>query len=182
MSNLTPAFTALDPPYSAHYSRGPHVFTDAELQESLVPSYRRSLTFPLYRSFTLAERCRKDVAALLQKGKRTVMRCLLEMKDILDHHEVYYIYSKIWLDDFCVWIQAEAQFVILYFYPLASSLTSPWHDLINSDEVLKMLGDAVLKVKVDKALIGWDLDIIENAALHAEDRETDSDDESSESD
>ena len=84
--------------------------------------------------------------------------------------------NKVSLSDF------KGKKVILYFYPLASSLTSPCHDLINSDEVLKMLGDAVLKVKVDKALIGWDLDIIENAALHAEDRETDSDDESSESD
>lgn len=157
------------------------MFTNAELEETLVPSYRRSLTFPLYRSFALAERCRKDVAALLRKGKRTVMRCLLEMKGILDHHEVYYIYSKIWLDDFSVWIQAEAQFVTLYFYPLAS-LTSSCHSLINSDEVLKVLGDAVVKAKVDKALIGWDLDIIESAALQAEDRETDSDDESSESD
>ncbi len=76
---------------------------------TLVPSYRRSLAFPLHRSFALAEKCRADVAALLLKGKRTAFRCLLEMKAILDHHEAYYVYSKIWLDDFCVWIQAYAK-------------------------------------------------------------------------
>ncbi|KAF8201459.1 SHQ1 protein-domain-containing protein [Pholiota molesta] len=125
MGNLTPAFTALDPP---------------QLQDALVPSYRRSLTFPLYRSFALAEKCRKDVACLLQKGKRTIM-------------------SKIWLDDFCVWIQADAD-----------------------DEILKHLGKGLMDVKVDKDLIDWDLDIIEKAALQAVDRETDSDDESTDSD
>lgn len=109
MGNLTPAFTALDPPRSIQYFGGPHVFTRKELQDAVVPSYRRSLTFPLYRSFALAEKCWKDVPGLLQKGKRTIMRCLLEMKDIFDHHEIYYIYSKIWLDDFCVWIQADAK-------------------------------------------------------------------------
>lgn len=107
--NLTPSFTALDPPFSSHYTGGSHIFSKDELQETLVPSYRRSLAFPLYRFFLLSEKCREDIASILRKGKRTVMRCLLEMKYILDHHEVYYIYSKIWLDDFCVWIQADAR-------------------------------------------------------------------------
>jgi len=107
--NLTPSFTALDPPLSSHYTGGCHVFSKDELHETLLPSYRRSLAFPLYRSFLLSEKCREDIASILRKGKRTVVRCLLEMKYILDHHEVYYIYSKFWLDDFCVWIQADAR-------------------------------------------------------------------------
>ncbi|KAF8968360.1 SHQ1 protein-domain-containing protein [Flammula alnicola] len=159
MGNLTPAFTALDPPHSSRYMGGHHVFTKDELQESLVPSYRRSLTFPLYRSFILVEKCREDVAGILQKGKRTVMRCLLEMKNIFDHHEVYYIYSKIWIDDFCVWIQADAD-----------------------DGILQLLGKNLMEVKVDKALIGWDLDVIEMAAKQALERESDSDDETTETD
>ena len=107
---LTPAFSALDPPSSETYVEGvPYTFTQEMLRAAMVPSYRRSLTFPLYRSFAFAESCRQDSAKLLLKGKRTIMRCLLEMKGILDHHEVYYVYSKIWLDDFCVWVQAYAE-------------------------------------------------------------------------
>ncbi len=49
------------------------------------------------------------------KGRRTLARCLLEIKDVLDRHEVYYIYSKIWVNDFCVWIQAYAKYDILLF-------------------------------------------------------------------
>lgn len=107
--NLIPAFSALDPPHSSHYIGGPHTFSLDELKETLLPLYRRLLAFPLYRSFALAEKCRQDLANTLKRGKRLAMRCLLEMKDILDHHDVYYIYSKIWLDDFCVWIQSDAK-------------------------------------------------------------------------
>ncbi|KAF8162917.1 SHQ1 protein-domain-containing protein [Crassisporium funariophilum] len=152
--NLTPAFSALDPPHSSHYTTGPHIFSDDELKETLVPSYRRSLAFPLYRSFILADRCKEDVAYLLKKGKRTVMRCLLEIRHILEHHDVYYIYSKIWVDDFCVWVQACAD-----------------------DEILDLLGKRLMEVKVDKASIAWGLEELEAAAHDALERESDSDDE-----
>ncbi|KAF9566264.1 SHQ1-domain-containing protein [Agrocybe pediades] len=155
MGNLTPAFTALDPPHSSQYTGGPHTFSAVEIQEALVPSYRRSLIFPLYRSYILAEKCREDVAAILKKGKRTVMRCLLEMKDIFDHHEVYYVYSKIWLDDFCLWTQADAD-----------------------DELLVSLGEALMRLKVDKDSIDLGLEELEKAALATLERESDSDDES----
>lgn len=72
-------------------------------------SYRRALAFPLHRSFALAETCRADVASFLAGGKRLVVRCLLDVKDILDHHDIYYVYSKIWVDDFCLWAQAYAR-------------------------------------------------------------------------
>lgn len=114
--SLTPAFSALDPPnpelpYSPVAVLNLNTFSSQELIATFIPSYRRSLAFPLYRSFALAEACRFDVAQLLLRGKRTVIRCLLEMKHILDHHEVYYVYSKVWVDDFCSWTQASARFV-----------------------------------------------------------------------
>jgi protein SHQ1 len=112
LCSLTPAFTALDPaPYHgpSPSSSSPSMFTITEINATFVNSYRRSLSFPLYRSWALAECCRQDVAQILGQGKRLVARCLLAMKDILDHHEAYYVYSKIWVDDFCTWIQANAR-------------------------------------------------------------------------
>jgi len=153
--NLIPAFSALDPPHSSHYVGGGHTFSVDELKEALLPSYRRLLAFPLYRSFALAEKCQEDLANILKQGKRMIMRCLLEMKDILDHHDVYYIYSKIWVADFCVWIQSNA-----------------------NDEYLALIGQQLMNVKVDKAMIGWGLEELELAAQEAVARERDSDDES----
>ncbi|KAI0637170.1 SHQ1-domain-containing protein [Trametes polyzona] len=156
LASLTPAFSALDPPPYGHRTpSNPSAFTEAELVDTFTASYRRSLAFPLYRSFALAEACRADVAALLSRGKRVVARCLLEMKDILDHHDVYYVYSKIWVDDFCVWILAYA-----------------------SDDVLKTLGDAVKTLRVPKDAIGWGLEELEALTREDADRSTDSDDES----
>lgn len=156
LATLIPAFSALDPPNLTVVN--PLVFSTGELSQILATSYRRSLAFPLYRSWILAEACRMDVAQLLSKGKRTVVRCLLEMKNILDHHEVYYVYSKIWLDDFCVWTQAYA-----------------------SDDVMVSLGRHVSKLEMNKALIGWNIEQLEAAADlgGAEERDSDSDDETS---
>ncbi|KAL6309068.1 SHQ1-domain-containing protein [Sparassis latifolia] len=158
IGSLTPAFSALDPP---PYSPTPpplsqsSSFDASELAAVFTASYRRALAFPLHRSFALAEACRADVAALLTKGKRAVIRCLLEMKHILDHHDVYYVYSKIWVDDFCVWTAAYA-----------------------SDDVLHQLSRDVARLKMEKSMIGRDLDGLEALTREAAEREPDSDDES----
>ncbi|KAH7924565.1 SHQ1-domain-containing protein [Leucogyrophana mollusca] len=158
--SLIPAFSALDPPpyFSADTdSTVSAPFGDNELKLTLVQSYRRSLAFPLYRSFALAERCRRDVVALLARGKRSLVRCLLALKHLLDHHEVYYIYSKLWVDDYCVWMQTSA-----------------------SDETLRELSRRLNGLTITKTMIGWDLQELEAATLLPPDRESDSDDESSE--
>jgi protein SHQ1 len=50
-----------------------------------------------------------DVAEILSGGRRVTLKALLEMKKILEFHDVYYVYSKIWIEDFCVWIQKSAK-------------------------------------------------------------------------
>ncbi|KXN82555.1 Protein shq1 [Leucoagaricus sp. SymC.cos] len=159
ISSLTPAFSALDPPspelpYGPTIVSDPNTFSLEELVATIIHSYKRALAFPLHRSFALAEACRQDVSDILLKGKRTVVRCLLEMKNILDHHEVYYVYSKVWVDDLCSWTQASA-----------------------SDETLNELGNMLGEMRVDKNAIGWDLEELEAATREAIDREADSDDE-----
>lgn len=105
--SLTPAFSALDTSSSSSppASRSPN----AHLTSILVASYRRALAFPLYRNWELCERCREDVVHIMSGGRRAVTRALLTVKKILDRHETYYVYSKIWVNDFVVWIQAYAR-------------------------------------------------------------------------
>jgi len=101
-----------------------------------------------------------DVSNLLLKSRRMVIRCFLEMKRILDHHEIYYVYSKIWVDDFCVWLQTLARFVAL--------LLGRIFDLIPlvffSDDTLKELGRCLKSLTMEKRMVGWDLDGLEAAA------------------
>ncbi|EKM49118.1 uncharacterized protein PHACADRAFT_154682 [Phanerochaete carnosa HHB-10118-sp] len=152
ISSLVPAFSALDPPpYSPTSHLSPETFDLSEMAATFTVSYRRSLTFPLFRSWVLAERCRADVAAFLRAGRRSVVRCLLEIKDILDHHEVYYVYSKIWVDDFCVWVQSARY---------------------------AQLADSVASLKMEKSYIDWNLEELERLTQEDLERSTDSDDES----
>ncbi|KAG8718613.1 hypothetical protein FRC08_004806 [Ceratobasidium sp. 394] len=127
--SLVPAFSALDPcpaPVSLH--------------SALRTSYRRALAFPLYRSFALCQHIQQDVADVLSRGTRVVTHLMLKSKKILDSHDVYYVYSKIWLDDFCAW--------------LASHTT---------DQELKTLSAEVVSTTISKDDIGWDLEELEQA-------------------
>jgi protein SHQ1 len=71
----------------------------------LIACIRRSLTYPLYRHWGLAQKVIRDVYVLFRLGKRALLRALLAMKHMFDHHDVYYIYSKLYIDDYCIWIQ-----------------------------------------------------------------------------
>lgn len=75
------------------------------LKEVVISVYRRALTFPLYRNLELCDKVLQDVYMLFKLGKRGILKALLGLKDMFDHHDVYYIYSKLYLDDYCVWIQ-----------------------------------------------------------------------------
>lgn len=70
---------------------------------------RRAVSYPLYRNLDLAYTCIRDVATILRAGKEVTLRCLLETKYLLDHApDQKYLLSKIFLDDYCIWIQREA--------------------------------------------------------------------------
>lgn len=82
------------------------------LKDVIIACFRRVLAYPLYRNFTLCQKVLQDVYILFRLGKRALLKALLEMKDIFDHHDVYYVYSKIWLDDYCTWIQ-HARYILV---------------------------------------------------------------------
>jgi protein SHQ1 len=88
LTSLLPIFTSLTSPSS--YPTTTSV---------LLALYKRTLSFPLYRHWGLAEKVREDVADVLEGGRRSVMRSLLGMKRILDGTEAYAVYSIIWVDD-----------------------------------------------------------------------------------
>lgn len=75
------------------------------LQEALISSARRSLIFPLYRNWTLVQSIFQDLYQLFYLGKRALLRALIEMKHICDTSETRHLLSRLYLDDYCIWIQ-----------------------------------------------------------------------------
>nr|CAG8502450.1 7954_t:CDS:10 [Entrophospora candida] len=78
------------------------------IEELILSLFHRTLAYPLYRNFELSKKCLEDVYVLLELGRRAILKVLLELKDLFDHHDTYYIYSKIILDDYCIWCQNMA--------------------------------------------------------------------------
>ncbi|KAK3811997.1 MAG: SHQ1 protein-domain-containing protein, partial [Benniella sp.] len=110
------------------------------LKETLVASFRRVLAYPLYRNWNLAMKVLQDVYVILKLGRRGILRALLAVKDILDHDDIYYIYSKMFIEDYCVWIQNA------------------------SEKVIRTLAHELHHFQLNKSEIGWHLEELEALA------------------
>lgn len=77
------------------------------LRASIIAGFRRALSYPFHRSYTLAAKAWDDTYYTLRGGKRMVIKCLLDLKELFRFHDVYYVYDKIWLDDLSVWLISD---------------------------------------------------------------------------
>jgi len=93
-----------------------------------------------------------DVVETLRGGRRGTLKVLMGCKDILEKHDVYYVYAKIWVEDFCVWVQNGA-----------------------SDDALYALAEELAVTRINRKALGWDLEALDAAAREM--MEGDSDDE-----
>ncbi|KAK9453231.1 SHQ1 protein-domain-containing protein [Dipodascopsis uninucleata] len=78
----------------------------SSVKEVKIACIRRALAYPLYRHWELAIKCWEDVYILLRGGKRIVLKALLKIDGLFSFHDVYYVYSKIITEDYCVWVQS----------------------------------------------------------------------------
>ncbi|KAF8986487.1 Hsp90 cochaperone shq1 [Entomortierella lignicola] len=124
------------------------------LKETLLASFRRTLAYPLIRNWNLTMKVLQDVYVVFKLGRRGILRALLAIKDILDHDDVYYIYSKMFIEDYCVWIQSS------------------------SEKVIRTLAHELHHFQLEKSELGWHLEELE--ALAKESPEMEEEEETSE--
>lgn len=77
------------------------------LRATVITSIRRSLCYPLHRNFELSMKAWDDVYHLMRGGKRLVLKTLLAVREMFRFHDVYYVYTKIWMDDLCAWVISD---------------------------------------------------------------------------
>ncbi|KAF9285378.1 hypothetical protein BGZ68_003935 [Mortierella alpina] len=133
------------------------------LKETVLACYRRALAYPLTRNWNLVNKVLQDVYVIFKLGRRGILRALLAIKDVLDHDDVYYIYSKMFIEDYCVWIQSA------------------------SERVIRTLAHELHHFELEKSELGWHLEELENLAKETpedeeDEEESDSDDDSDDSD
>ncbi|KAJ2745515.1 hypothetical protein GGI20_002119 [Coemansia sp. BCRC 34301] len=129
--------------------------TFSALRLTVVACFRRALAYPLYRNWELCEKVLEDVYVLFKLGLRAILKVMLEVKLMFDHHDIYYVYSKLYLDDYCVWLQTAA-----------------------SDKAIKSLAHELHHFDIEKEEIGWHLEEFEDLALQTSESEAEDDEES----
>eukprot|EP01119_Soliformovum_irregulare_P021137 TRINITY_DN6987_c0_g1_i4.p1 TRINITY_DN6987_c0_g1~~TRINITY_DN6987_c0_g1_i4.p1 ORF type:complete len:267 (-),score=102.72 TRINITY_DN6987_c0_g1_i4:20-820(-) len=112
------------------------------VKDVLVSCIRRSLIYPLFRNYKLSRQIVTDAIEILQLGKRSILKALLKLKFQLERSEYYHHLVRLYLNDYCVWIQKV------------------------SSKKLKSLRAEVEKVfpTISKEEIGWNLKNLEKQA------------------
>ena len=98
----------------------------------------------VHRSWKLAVQLQSDVVRLLQRGQRSVLKCLLQVFHIFRTTDSApcYLLNDLYISDYCVWIQKE---------PCC-------------DATLTSMARAIESVNIWKADVGFELELIEEAA------------------
>jgi protein SHQ1 len=104
---------------------------------------RRSLIYPYIRNFEFSNYCWDQVAIILKNGQRCILRCLLQIRSILQASEFHYLNNKLYLDHYLAWIQRTVDDTTLLHF---------------SKEVMAMKRN---EYWIHKSQIGWNLLAIE---------------------
>ena len=78
-----------------------------DLSQVVQSSIRRSLIFPYIRNYHFAIHCWKQIATILTRGRRCVIRSLLRTRSILEQSEFHYLSNKLYIDPYLAWVQRE---------------------------------------------------------------------------
>lgn len=94
----------------------------------------------------------KDVVIVLKLGKRALLKCFLEIKTILARDDCMYVLDKIWINDYCIWIQRA------------------------DDKQIAALATELHHYKIEKEQVGWNLEELERNSLEVKNGAMENDD------
>ena len=147
---LSPALSWLEnynPPYDT-------------IQDVFIWSTRRSMIYPYLRNYNLSMKVAKDVAEILSRGRRTIIRCLLQVHSIMERSESHYLFNKLFIDPMICWIQRCDELDVRAF----------------SNRVLEATSRGAF---LTKSTLDLDLDELEESLISDDDDPNDTNDESS---
>lgn len=154
VGKLAPQFACLDSQILI-----PNETSSNILEATIITATRRSLCYPFHRHYGLSRKAWDDVYYILRSGKRVVLKCLLDLRELFRFHDVYYVYDKIWLEDLCLWILGDDV--------SENSLRSLAHDFKRTLEGIKKSDVTFEKVDDTQngdAMIALDIQELENMA------------------
>ncbi|CAH2248837.1 protein SHQ1 homolog [Pararge aegeria] len=80
------------------------VFND--MKEVLIACYRRALSYPIFRNFDLCNKIKNDLASLLRKGKKFVIKCVISIYQMFNlSNDARYILNQLYIKDYLIFLQ-----------------------------------------------------------------------------
>lgn len=77
-----------------------------DLKSVLVACCRRALIYPIFRNFDLCNKVKGDVVSLLRKGKKYIIKCMIEIHQMFNaSSDARYILNQLYIKDYLVFLQ-----------------------------------------------------------------------------
>ncbi|XP_072934922.1 protein SHQ1 homolog [Epargyreus clarus] len=112
-----------------------------DMKEVLIACYRRAISFPIYRNFELCNRVKDDLASLLSKGKKFVIKNVIEIYNLFNlSNDARYILNQLYIKDYLIFLQKC------------------------KEEDFQNLAKSISETEVQKEDLGLDIHLIEAAA------------------
>ncbi len=96
---------------------------------------RRSLIYPYLRVYSLSRKSVDDVCRIILGGRRAILRCLLQLRRIMERSECHYLFNKLYIYPLIGWIQRCEESEVIEFGNELLMVTK--HDIIGSDPIGK---------------------------------------------
>lgn len=72
----------------------------------IITCCKRAMIYPYIRHWKLARKVLVDIAKILFLGKRMILKVFISLHNIFERTEMHYILNKLYVTDYCVWIQS----------------------------------------------------------------------------
>jgi len=120
---------------------------------------RRSLIYPYLRSYALAIKLANDVCQIIKCGRRTIIRCLLQLHQIMEKSETHYLFNKLYIGPLLGWIQRCEETEVIEF----------------GKEVKDALGLNLLKDNLGLGLVELESSFLESTTSSSEEEDNNDD-------
>ena len=139
----------------------------------VVQSIRRSLIYPYLRNLEYAVHVWKQVAQIVG-SRRCVIRCLLQLRTVLDQSELYYLGNKLYVDPYLAWLQDSRRHEDGHLLQLSNEIDSALSD---AEALKERIGLDLPKIEMEPFEDGDDAS--SSSSNSSDDEESSEDDEDS---
>ncbi|CAJ1953936.1 unnamed protein product [Cylindrotheca closterium] len=115
------------------------------VQEALIGSTRRMLIYPYWRNLNFSVTVWEHLLSILESnnGLHSVIKCLLQLRSILEKSEFYYAGNKVFVDPYLYWVQHQD----------AAGLTRVANKVRNELDMGTLKGDVDLDLAIYENLV-----------------------------